>query len=153
MARRRIHRGFALVDVMAGGVLLGIGLAVVMSVASRSLSNQTDGERQLVASWLADELLSMVVVEGPVVYRQKYDLTGGFDAPFQEFEYELLIEDRGVGEPYGVTAVIRWPVAAGYRSIQVQTLVALRRGDEYQPREPVEPVDREARWYDDETTP
>ncbi len=43
----RLHhrrRGVALLDALVGGAMLGVGLAVVLSVTSRSLSTQTDGE-------------------------------------------------------------------------------------------------------------
>ena len=81
----RARRGFALVDVIIGGVLLAVGLAVIISLNSRSLANQVDGERQLTASWLADELLSMVLVNGPVDYPKMNDTSGRFEPPFEEF--------------------------------------------------------------------
>ncbi len=62
---RRTRKGFALVDVIVGGAMLGIGLGAIISVTARSLTQQSDGERRLVASWLADELLNMVLLEGP----------------------------------------------------------------------------------------
>jgi hypothetical protein len=144
------RRGIALMDVMVGTVMLAIGLAVVISLATRSLRTQTAGEKRLVASWLADEMLSMVVVEGPVNYPKLYDNSGQFDYPFEEFDYDLYIEDRGVNAPFLVTAVIRWPGAAGQDQIQVQTLISERGGEPDQPRAPLEPVDRMGRWYDDD---
>ena len=59
MPRRRPRRGFALMDVIVGGVMLGIGLAVVLTLASRAIASQAQGERQMVAAWLLDELLAM----------------------------------------------------------------------------------------------
>ena len=145
------HRsGFALIDVIIGGVLLGIGLAVVITITTRSLHTQTNGEHRLVAAWLADELLNMVLVEGPIEYPQLYDTHGRFDPPFEAFQYDLDIEDNGLGEPFSVTAGIRWESGRGYSRIQVETLIAPRLGDPIQPRAPIEPIDRESRYYDDE---
>ena len=36
LPRRRPRRGFALMDVIVGGVMLGIGLGVVLTLASRA---------------------------------------------------------------------------------------------------------------------
>jgi hypothetical protein len=142
------RRGVALIDVILGGVLLAIGLAVVISLATRSLRSQTDGEKRLIASWLADELLTTVLVEGPINYPKLYDNHGQCESPFGEFEYDVHIEDQGLNAPFRVTASLSWPSGAGYQSVQVQTLIAERGGDPYQPRAPLEPVDRLDRWYE-----
>lgn len=148
--RSRPRRGVALMDVMIGGVMLGIGLSVVMSVTSRSLARHTDGEKRLAASWLADELLNMVLVEGPIKYPKLYDTDGKFDPPFDDFGFSLDFNDLGLGEPMEVTATIRWPYRRPVNEITVGTLVAIPQGDENQLREPLEPVDRDARYFDED---
>jgi Tfp pilus assembly protein PilV len=142
--------GFAMIDVIIGTVILGIGLSVVISLAARSLRSQTDGEKRVTASWLADELLSTVLVEGPITYPKLYDNHGFYDYPFQEFEFDVFIEEQGQNVPFRVTATIGWQGPNGPQQIQVQSLISERGGDPYQPRAPKEPVDRMARWYDDE---
>lgn len=143
---RRGRRGVALLEVVIAGVLLGVGLAVILSLVSRSLASQSEGERQLTASWLVDELLSMVLVEGPFQYPRLYDTSGRFAAPFENFTYDLIIEDQGVYEPFRVTATVRWPQGRGMREVSAQTLMA-DRGLEPEQREPAEAVDRMDRWY------
>jgi hypothetical protein len=143
----------ALLEVVIAGVLLGVGLAVVLSLVSRSLASQGEGERQLTASWLVDELLSMVLVEGPALYPRLYDTSGRFAAPFDNFTFDIIIEDQGIYEPYRVTATVRWPQGRGVREVSAQTLIA-DRGQEPEIREPAEAVDRMDRWYgEDEQTP
>ena len=142
----RPRRGMALIDVIVGGLILAIGIAASMSLASRSLVAQRDGERVSTAAWLADELLAMVVVEGPVAFPQLHDIAGKFDEPFDQFTYEVEIEDQGDGEPFRVAAVVKW--GEGGHNIRVETLVALRLGDPLQLREPMEPVDRDLRWLE-----
>lgn len=149
-ARRHPRRGFALIDVIAGAVMLGIGLAAVISIASRSLAAQVDGEHKIVASWLADEKLSMVLVEGPEEFPKIHDTFGTFEAPFEEYEYEIDIQDQGPRQPFRVIAHIRWPKATGWGEIAVETLVAARLGEETVSRMPVEIIDRESRYYDDD---
>jgi hypothetical protein len=147
--RTNHHRGIALLDVIIGSIMLGVGLAVVISLSSRSLATQTDGERRLVASWLADELLNMVLVEGPVLYPRMYDTTGQFYPPFEEYYYEVDIRDTGVGQPYRVTATVGWNVGSGGGEyITIQTFIAERLGEQDQLREPKEFIDREQRHYE-----
>ncbi len=148
--RPRSHRrGVALLDALVGGAMLGVGLAVVLSVTSRSLSTQADGEKRLAAAWLADELLTMVLVEGPDTYPMLYDTSGSFGSPFEAFTYDVGIESLGRGAPYRVSAVVRW-ADRERDAIRVETLIALRNGEPEQPREPFEPVDRLERYYGDE---
>ena len=154
MGRHRIHgrrrRGVALMDAILGGLLLSIGLAVSLTLASRSLAMQGQGQHLIAASWLVDELLSMVVVEGPVTYPQLYATYGRFEAPFDVYEYEVSIDDIGLGKPFLVTATVRWPHGRDYRYVEAQTYVAERRGEPFQIRSPLEPIDRFSRYYDDD---
>ncbi len=148
MSRRR---GVVLMDVILAGVMLGVGLAVMLSLASRTLVLQAEGQKQLVAAWLVDELLSMVLVEGPVVYPQLYPSHGRFDPPFEDYEFEVDIEDIGLREPLRVTATVRWAHGRDVRQVDAQTYIAERRQeDPLDLRAPLEPIDRLGRYYDDE---
>ena len=148
--RNRVRRrGVALFDAIIGGLILGISLSVVLTIAGRSLTVQTTGEKRITASWLADELLTMVLVEGPDRYPRVYDTSATFGEPFEEFAYDVSIEDLGRDAPYRVNAVVRW----GHRpqdSVRVETLIALRAGDPEQLREPYEPLDRDQRNFGDD---
>jgi hypothetical protein len=146
---RTPRRGLALADAIIGGIILSLGLSVVLTIASRSMAMHTDGEKRLVASWLADELLTMVLVEGPDNYAMLYDTSGTFAPPFEEFFFQVDIETPDRGMPYRVRATVAW----GRRdrdAVAVDTLIARRLGDPEQLREPYEPVDREARYYEEE---
>jgi hypothetical protein len=150
--RRSMPRraGVALLDAILGGVILGIGLTVLVSLSSRSIAAQNDGERQVVASWLADEMLNMVLVDGPVDFPRRNDVSGMFGEPFQDYAFEVAIEDVGLDLPYRVTATVRWAHGRTERFVQVQTLMAAHEQIPL-PRVPAEPVDREDRWYGEES--
>ncbi len=145
--KKRFRRGVALMDAIIGGVMLGIGLTVILSLASRAIAMQANGARQITAAWLADELLAMVLIEGPVDYPRLYATHGPFDFPFEDYEFDLDIEDIGVRQPLRVTATVRWPHGPNYRDVQVQTYIAQRMGDPLQTRAPLEPIDRLGRYY------
>lgn len=148
--RSNAPQGFALMDVLVGGVMLAIGLAVTLSIASRSINAQTTGERQMTASWLLDELLSMVIVEGPVEFPHVQATSGRFDPPFELFEFEVNLEDLGVNQPFLVTATVRWAQGHSTRQVQAQTYIALRNDEPFEDRIPLEPIDRISRWYGDD---
>ena len=143
------QRGAALLDVVLGGVVLAIGMTVVLSLTSRSIAWQSDGEHRLVASWLADELLSMVVIEGPREYSRIYETQGKFDPPYDKYEFELDIQELSITEPYLVTAKVMWDAGRDKQSIEAQTYIAERAGEELD-RMPVEPIDRISRYYEQE---
>ncbi len=145
-----MRRGFALMDAIVGGMVLGIALGVVLTLASRSVAAQTRGQDQLVASWLLDELLGMVLVEGPEAYPQLHPTEGQFEPPFDRYEYDLDIEDTGLRTPFLVTATVRWPQGRQDLQVQAQTYIAGRIGDPVEFREPLEPIDRIGRYYEDE---
>lgn len=142
------RRGAALIDVMVGAIMLGIGLSVIISISSRSLAVQNDGERRMVAAWLADELLNHVLIEGPIDYRRNVDLRGEYAPPFDAYSFEVAIEDIGLNMPFRVTATISWPSGRSIQQIQVQTLLAEKHGDMFEEhrREPDVMLDRE-QWY------
>ncbi len=142
--RHHNRRAIALLDAIIGGVLLGVGLTVVLSIGGRSLNNLAEGERRLTASWLADETLSMILVEGPDQYPKLYDLDGTFEAPFDGYNYAIDIDLRESSLPAHVTVLISWPGARA--PVQIEADIAPRQGEEFQPREPIEPIERQERW-------
>lgn len=160
-APRRARRGMVMLDVIVGGVILGIGIAAIMSLASRSLAAQTQGERRMQAAWLADELLNMVLVEGPKEYEKLYPTSGDFDVPFDNFAYEIDINDLDRGLLYDVTATVAWGDMDSERQrVVVQAYIAQRQYGDIEgaaleiveEREPLEPLDRDERWYGEDET-
>lgn len=140
--------GLALIDVIIGSVMLAVGLAVVISMSSRSLLRQGDAERQVTASWLADEILTMILVVGPDEYEKLYPKTGQFEPPFEQFRYEIEMEEESIYMPVKSTAKIFWDVSGNDHSISIETMIARRHGDVVD-RLPAEPLDREARYWDE----
>jgi len=149
IARRHHRRGIALAEVIVGGVILAVGLGVIMSIMTRSLVAQTAGEKRVTASWLCDELLSMVVVEGPDRYGRTNDTSGQFTDPFSDFSFDLQIDEIGRGAPYEVVATVWWSERPNDQ-VSVRTLISVPAGERQQPREPYEPLDFDARYYDED---
>lgn len=147
--RQRNERpGFALIEVLVGGILLAVGLSAVLVIATRALDMQRRGERDVIAATLLDEALSNVLTDGPKDFLDLRPLAGTCEWPFDEYEYLLDIDEGSPGVPYRIVAQIR------HLSGQVwacETYIAPKLGDEPNPvREPEEPIDREARYQEAE---
>ena len=150
--------GVALVEVIVAGLILAAGLGAIFSLTGASMGTQTEGANRIVASWLADSLLGMVMTEGPARYARRNPDEGVFDAPFDAYDYEIRILDQGERDPFQVTATVRWGPGPT-DLVRVQTLAATRREPLWletyidywdgleEPREPFLEVDREERWY------
>jgi hypothetical protein len=143
-SRHGSRRGFALLDVVIAGVILAIGLTTLFSLTAKSLDMQRDGEVRVKAAAMLDDLLSLVLLEGPADFQQLHSVAGRGEAPYEEFEYRVRIDDPGEGEPYRVTATVTHETGREYTC---ETLIAAKLGDEPDPiRNPEEPIDREARY-------
>lgn len=146
----RRRRGFALIEVLVGGILLAIGLTAILVISSRALDMQQRGERDVIAATLLDELLSTVLTEGPADFPDLHQLSGRCDPPFGDYEYAVEIDEGGLGVPYRILATIihergqRW-------SCETYIAAKLMNEDEEEPpRAPTEPLDREARYIEEE---
>lgn len=147
--RRRPTAGFALMDVLVAGIMLAIGLTAIITLGTRALANQQRGEREVVAAALLDELLATALAEGPDDFVTIHPLAGTFEPPFDEFEFEMTVEEGGLGVPARVLAqVFHRPTGGAW---MCETLIAVRAGEEpHPPRTPVEAIDREERYRQQE---
>lgn len=136
-AVRASRRGVALLDAIIAAVLLGIGLAAIVSVASGALSSARLGQEIATAATLADEQLQLVLARGPDDYARRFPIKGSCDAPFQAFAYELSIAEGSAGQAYRVSATVKWDSSRGPQSIVVETLIAAREAGESGERDPV----------------
>ena len=140
----RRRKGFALLDVIIAGVILAIGLSTIFSITARSLRLQQQGEIEVIAANLLDNLLGSVLTEGPMDYPKLHSTSGRFDAPFTDFEYRVRIVDRGEGAAFEVTAEVFHDSGRQYAC---DTLIAPKLGEEPDPiRAPLEPLDRQSRY-------
>lgn len=144
--RSRTCRGFALVDVIVGAVILGAALAVVIGLGGQAVTAQLKGQDLATAAMLADEQLNLVLARGPDDYEKRYPSDGECDPPYSDFRYSVSITGTGQSAPYDVSATITWSRAWGEQSLTIRTLVASRlAGDEFESdpdRRPEAPIQR-----------
>lgn len=142
-SRGRRRHGVMLVDAIVATLLLAASLSVVLSLVSRALTTQRQGERLEVAAMLLDEQLQMVVARGPDDYAQRFGLEGRCEEPFEAYSYRLGIDAGKSGEAFVVRATISWEEGGRRYAESIETLVAPRVGDEPDPdRKPQESIVR-----------
>ncbi len=136
--------GFALLDVMIGGLVLAMALTVIFGLSSGALQAQAKGERRQQAAQLADSLLNQVLALGPDNYTDVFATSGRADPPYENFDYEILLEDKGIGHPFDVTVLIRWSMGSRGFEESFETKIAPMLGEyEEDERIPEQPVDRD----------
>lgn len=136
------RRGFALIDGIVAGVLLGAALAVIIGLAGRALASQRLGAELHKAAMLADERLNLVLAVGPDRYESVFDARGVCEAPFGDYTYEVDLDAGQGSEPYSVEVLIRRASDNGVLA-RVQTLMSAARGEDPDPdREPDEVIER-----------
>ena len=141
------RKGFALLDVIIGSAMLAVGLAVVISISSRSLTRQANAEQQIIAAWLADELISMALVVGPDEYEKAFPKSDSFDPPFAQFSYDISFDGDSEYLPVHTVVKVFWDSAGAEHSINLETEIARLHGEKAD-RIPAEAVDREARYWE-----
>lgn len=135
--------GFALVDVIVATVLLGVSLAVLLGLNARSINLARIAHERAQAALLADEQLHLILARGPDDYQRRFPTEGPFDGGFEAYRYRIDIDGGSLSEPYRVRVVVEWESMGRERSVSVETLMAVRNGDDPDPdRAPEETVGR-----------
>ncbi|MFI4916513.1 MAG: type II secretion system protein [Phycisphaerales bacterium JB060] len=137
-------RGFLLIDVIVGTVLIGVALGGILVVSTRALAMQRDAADLRQAGMVADEVMSTVYAYGTEEYTQVLRARGRASEPFERFEYQVDIDNGRAGEADEVHVLVTWQSATGQpRSFELDALIAPRLGDEPDPnRQPPEAIDR-----------
>lgn len=142
----RRQGGFTLIEVMIAGMILAIGMTALLTLTSRAISMQQRGEQKIIAAALLDETLGSVLTEGPHDYTRLHSTSGACDAPFENWEYSVEIEDSVGMDPFRVLATVTAPNG---KQFECETLIAPKLGETPDPdRMPPEPIDREGRWIE-----
>lgn len=79
---------------------------------------------------LIDEQLALVLRCGPDNYASRDDTQGTCDPPFDQYRYEVDIQEQGGANPYFVRATVFWEAGGkGDVSASVETLIVPRPGE------------------------
>jgi len=109
-----------LVEVLVATVILGIGVAGLMSAASLSLRNQQRSELRAGALYLAQEKLSEVALGGAHVWLLGRPASGEAEVGGRAYRWTVEIQQQSVGELFAVQVRVDWPEPGG-GSVELET--------------------------------
>ena len=117
------ERGFTLVEVLIALAILGISLGVVLTTVSDSLNRTRRGERELIATSLAQSLLARAGADAASQSSNSGEAPDGFSwavnvTPWGEEKDREFFESN----PVTVEAVVSWEEADQQRSIRLKTM-------------------------------
>lgn len=140
---RSARRALALLDVLVAGLILSGALVAILGLASRATNAQIRGQQYQEAAQVLDVLATEVFALGPEEYPNKRPMSGFADPPFEDYRFDIAIDDQAPGEPYLVRIITTWGEATAGESLELVTLIAARLGEEPGPeRAPETPIDR-----------
>lgn len=116
------RRAMTLVECLVASVILGVGVAGLLSAAALSLRNQQATEHRATAVWLAQEKLAEVELAGPYA-SQSRPTQGTQSQQGVTFTWTLTIEPESVGELYSVLAKVEWTGPGSSGQVELETLL------------------------------
>ncbi len=115
------RRGMTLVEVLTAAVILGAGVAGLLSAASMSLRNQRGSECRAGAMCLAQEKMSEVEVAGPRDWTTRRATQGIVDRPGMKYSWTVATEALSVGTLYSVLVTVEWSAPGSSGQVQLET--------------------------------
>lgn len=118
--KSRGTHGMTLVEVVVATVILGVGVAGLMSAASRGMRNQQKSEMRAAALQMAQQKLSEVDLIGAHVWMLARPMSGEEALGAQTYRWTLKIEQQSVGELFAVHVKVEW-AGPGAGSVELDT--------------------------------
>ncbi len=112
-----------LVEVLVASVLLGVGVAGLVSSATLAMRNQQRSEHRAMAVCLAQEVLSQVDVAGAHTWVETRPMEGTESRDDIALRWTLAIEQTSVAELHSVRVSIEWLAPGDSGRIELETLL------------------------------
>lgn len=112
-----------LIEVLVASVLLGIGVAGLISAATLGLRNQQRVDQRTVALYLAQEMLAQAEAVGPHLYVLSEPTQGVERREGINYAWTLDIAPQveAVGELFSVQIAVEWDAPGGGGEIEMET--------------------------------
>ena len=118
--KSRGTQGMTLVEVVVATVILGVGVAGLMSAATLGMRNQQKSEMRAAALCLAQQKLGEVDLIGAHVWMLARPTSGEEELAGHTYRWTLKIEQQPVGELFAVRVQVEWPGPGG-GSVELET--------------------------------
>lgn len=120
-ARGSGGRGMTLIEVLVASVLLGAGVAGLISVATLAMRNQQHTELRATALCLAQEKLAEVELVGAHAWMLGHPTHGTRPIGGAVFTWTIRIEQLAVGELFSVQIELGWSGSGKGGSVELET--------------------------------
>src|SRR3990172_2733251 len=116
----RSRRALTLVEVLVASVLLGVGVAGLMSAATLGLRNQQRADHRAAALYLAHAKLAELEQVGAHVWMLGYPTQGTEASAGMLYEWTIRIEQQPVGKLFDVLVEVGWS-GPGAGQVELET--------------------------------
>lgn len=117
------QRGMTLVESLVAAVILGVGVAGLISAAGMSLRNQQRFEQRSVAMALAQQKLAEIELTGADTWTVAGSSQGTEDRAGVSFNWTTKLEQQNLPTLYQVTVKVSWSGPMVSDSVELQTLL------------------------------
>lgn len=120
----RCHaRAMTLVEVLVASVILGVGVAGLLSATALGMRNQGRSEQRMAALYFAQEKLAEVEAVGPRMWSLTREKQGSQQREEIMYSWSLAIVAMTEGELYDVLVTMEWNGPTGGGKLELETLL------------------------------
>ena len=123
MRRPLNPKGFSLLEVMVALAVVAIALTTLLSLGNRSISAQGQIQRLTQATMLAERTMSEVETFYQLGRESELEHLGVFDAPFENYRWELVFSDTILPAVQQVDVVVFWGEAQRIERVELTSFV------------------------------
>ena len=110
-----------LIEVLVASVLLGVGVAGLISAATLGLRNQQRSAQRVAALYVAQERLAQVELVGPHIWMLGHPTNGTTVRGRVAYDWTIRIEQQLAGELFAVHVEVRWFAPGGEGAVEIET--------------------------------
>ncbi len=110
-----------LLEVLVSTVLLGVGVAGLVSVATLAMRNQQRVDQRSAALCLAQEKLAEVEIIGPHIWSLGHAMQGAEPRGDITYQWSLEIDEMTAGELFSVIVGVAWDSTGGGGAVRIET--------------------------------
>jgi Tfp pilus assembly protein PilV len=114
-------RALTLIEALVSSVLLGVGVAGLMSAATVGLRNEQKMEQRTFALYLAKAKLAQVETVGPHIWSQSEPMKGTETQKGIVYDWTISIDQLSAGELFDVRVTTDWAGPTGQGTIELET--------------------------------
>jgi len=110
-----------LIEALVSSVILGVGVAGLISAATLGMRNEKKSEQRTAAIYLAREKMAEVEMKGPHIWALGQPTSGVEERKNVTYDWTIQIDPFSAGELFDVAIKVDWFGSAGQGSVTLET--------------------------------